>query len=289
MLLLVVLFLVAVGRSNAVAFEDLDVNVPCLEQHLKAINFLESDYLYSEALEAENCTAEIAKFKTASEESTSRDREISESMAKCIDNGFKFYKVHEYSMKMFVYAKSVKYEEPRKQAGFLSTLNDVDRIIYIVKFEVCPKEGLSKSKFRKTFDDLYSGTKVKNKSSEDKYCLRKFVVSNEYVEPDENVDLNPETLDFSKIDCDQKIAILRESVKKDLSNEFTFVHNQSELHKKCVNDEIERGEYFKNFAIASTLKDLASSEFMKEQQRNIFVESLIKEYRSIMECNEIDG
>lgn len=288
-MLLVVLFLAAVSRSNAVAFDDLDVNVPCLEQHLKAINFLENDYLYSEAREAENCSVEIERFKTASEESTARDREISESMAKCIDNGFKFYKVLEYSMKMFVYAKSVRYEEPRKQAGFLSTLNDVDRIIYIVKFEMCPKGGLSKSKFTENFDDLYSGSSVNNRTSDENYCLRKFVASNEYVETDENVELNPDKLNLSNINCDQKIAILRASVNKDLSNEFTFVHNQSELHKQCVQDKIESGEYFENFAIASTSKDLASSESMKEKHRKIFVKVLIREYKSIMECGEIDG
>lgn len=207
---------------------------------------------------------------------------FSKATVKCINQALKFYKAFEYSMKLFVYSKSIKYDKPREQTGYLSALKDLDRIVYITKHQMCPKGGAGNSKFTETFDDLYSG--ASKYSAEDSYCLRWFVVSNNYVEQVDGVDLNPGNLDLFNINCDGRIATLRKSCDK----EFTFVHNQSELQQQCVNNRLADGEYFENFAVALTLKDLGSPEGEVKKQKNIFRKIAVREFKSVMECGDIE-
>lgn len=268
-----------------VPLDELQVNVPCIEQYLKGINFLDSDYLFSQVNGSVNCSAEIEKFKRESIDSTSKDRAISNSLATCIENGFKFYKVHEYSMKMFVYGKSGQYAKPQENPDFLAAMNDLDKIIKIVKFKMCSRGGTKSSKFAESFDTIYAGSggaNIEKKLHDDHNCLIKFVVENSLSDTDE---VNLE--DFAALDCNGTIAKLRESAHAELKDDFLFVLTQNDLHKQCVKDKIDDSEYFDNYAVAATLKDFDPSEGIRNQEKNIFVKVLILLYKNIMECAQI--
>lgn len=275
-----IFLLIKTEESISVSFSDLQINVGCIEQHLKKLYFLKSDYIYSEIEEGINCASEVEKFLLASNESIARDRAISASLGECIDSGFKFYKVHEYAMKMFVYTKSSNFENPHDQKGFQQALSDMDKIVIIVKFKMCPKIGLTSFQLSDVFDSLFSGGH--NCSSD--FCVCTFVTER----------MTSASLDaandffHTSVPCRFSIRKLRDSVNRELEDEFTFVLTQSESQKQCVKDKISASDYFVNYASASVLKHLSTaslSESVVERERNKFVKVLKFLYKDIMKCS----
>lgn len=267
--------IVAVRSAPEVPYEKPEINAACIEQYLKEINFLAKSFLLSEVDEKVDCAEEVEKFKTASIDSVSKD--LSSEMITCIESGFKFFKTQEYLMKVFVYQNSEKNNKETSK-DFASALRDLERITETIKFKMCSDQN-SNSSFLAVFDSIHNN----DRSPQEVFCLQTFV--NHKVGLDFNS--KPNSSELSNVNCKTLIEKLRRTVNKALEHDFTFVLNQNHIHKQCVKDKIEQSEYFRNYAIASVLKQSNVGEAEQVEDKKTFVKILVLLYRQIMECGEI--
>lgn len=131
--------------------------------------------------------------------------------------------------------------------------------------------------FSEIFEELF--TKSSGDEDEDSkassYCVRKHVVNNNYIDKKTyKVDLNPDNLNVSVIDCGEHLEIQTRKIRNELDGKIS----------DCAKEKILKEEYVIKMMAFEVLSDLNITEVQKEAERRNFIDLMVKLIKAAGDC-----
>lgn len=265
-------------------------NFDCVTNHLKSENMLERQYSVKpmNATSKSECDAELKEtrddFYAQISEVLKEDDELASS-TDCIVEHLRQFKLAEVSMKLLLLEGNSRMSKRKRKKAMKALDYTIEK-----KTEVAVKLCLSDEAFSELFDTLYDNCNATKNASdntpEEDYCLRKYMTDKNFINSTlYKINLNPENVDVSKLDCEEIVKTLEDQEVEALKEEFKDELEQpSKKSLKCVGRTIRVGHFFEASAKVSMLGEIGITDEQKAEERKEYIGKMKQLYDNILKC-----
>lgn len=234
------------------------------------------------------CEAHLNEFRSMFYDELMKELKDDEDLsinADCLIQKSKEFHIAEISMKKLVYENTERMTKRKRKKAIKSIDYAIEK-----KMETAVKLCTSSEVFGELFDTLFDGSNDNEtdstESTGEDYCLRKYIVDNNFINTTVyQVNLNPDNIDVSKLNCDEVVKQLREEHEEEINEEFKLEFKRpSKRVRRCLTKTFRTHNYFESTIRVFMLGEMNISDEQKTAERNSFIESMQNFYADILKC-----
>lgn len=252
---------------------DSDDTENCIENYLKKIELVTSEFGDDEGVSS-GCSfmVQIIKkeiYKKLNLEFAKKD-EIEDReclMKKLIEKDFAStllaLSIYEDTLKVTQNIKNEKIAEIQKTIKVQIILSSIE----------CKLEP----QFNEMFEELIEGSSEGDETTpEDDYCIRKYIVDNELFDSSYKLELNPEGIETTSINCEELFPSIRQKAEDDLVESFLNSESSespfNDTTNACAVNVIKSENFIDRLLPFSFLHEVELSKNIRENEKNKFVQ-----------------
>lgn len=242
----------------------------CAIRHLKFLNMLELDFPEQDAgSEQGDCVKLIKEASDAVfvNPGTKLPQKEFQKYKQCMTTNLKARRWPEFNMKLAIFVTS----------SYLSQNETQQRVNEIKKqSKKLVQNAVKLCVFSEIFEELFMDSSSEDDDSKaTKYCVRKHVVENNYIDQKIYVvDLNPTNFNVSMIDCGEHLERQTSKIRNELDGKIS----------DCAKEKILKEEYVNKIMAFEVLSDLNITEVQKEAERRNFIDLMVQLIKAAGDC-----
>lgn len=242
----------------------------CAIRHLKSLSMLEIDFPEQDAGDEQGDCVKLIKEASDAvfiNPGSKFPQNEYQKYKSCMTANLKARRWPELNMKLAVFVT----------ASYLSQNETQQRVSEIKKQrKKLVQNAVKLCVFSEIFEELFTKPSREDESSKaSSYCVRKHVVENNYIdEKVYKVDLNPENLNVSTIDCVEHLEVQTRKIRNELDGKIS----------DCAKEKILKEEYIVKMMAFEVLSDLNITEVQKEAERRNFIDLMVQLIKAAGDC-----
>lgn len=242
----------------------------CAIRHLKSLSMLELDFPEQDAGDEQGDCVKLIKEATDAvfvNPGTKFPHKEFQKYKTCMTSNLKARRWPEYNMKLAIFVT----------ASYLSQNETQLRINEIKKQrKKLVQNAVKLCVFSEIFDELFTRSSREDEESKaSSYCVRKHVVENNFVDTKTyKIDLNPDNLDLSLIECAEHLRRQTQKIESELDGKIS----------DCAKEKILKGEYVTRMMAFEVLSSLNITDDQKEAERRNFIDLMLQLMKAAGDC-----
>lgn len=252
----------------------------CVENYLKKLDLIGSEFGNDEGISS-SCNFMMPIIKKHIYENFREQLEDNDNLkesSECIMRQLKDKDFANVLLALSVYqdADASIISEDLRNETFEKLSKSMQNEIVLATMD-CKLEG----KYEEIFDELIDGSSESYEdeiSPEEEYCMRKYVIDNELMEPSYNLNVNPQEIDTSVIDCNELFPAVRQDLEDHMILAF-ISDNSGEKNEEidaCASEVIHSENFIDQLLPFSLLHGLELSDEAKEKEKVKFIQVMKK-------------
>lgn len=248
----------------------------CVENYLKKFNLIASEFGNDEGISS-SCSFMIPIIKKHIYKNFREQLEDNEDLkdqAECIMRQLKEKDFANILLALSVYqdADASKISDDLRNETFEKLSKTMQNEVVLATMD-CKLEA----QYEEIFDELIDGSSESYEdelSLEENYCMRKYIVDNELIEPSYKLSLNPQEIDTSVVNCDEVFPATRQSLENHMILTFISEHSgeKNEEMDACASEVIHSENFIDQLLSFSFLHEIDLSDEAKAKEKAKFIQ-----------------